>query len=83
MAYYKICPYCEARLDPGEKCDCRESLMQRAYDLLERLTPAQLDRLMEEWEKDTALGVGSTPDGKAEQGLTANVRTPIITKKGG
>lgn len=21
---YKICPYCGAALDPGEKCDCRE-----------------------------------------------------------
>lgn len=24
MAFYSICPYCEATLDPGEKCDCRE-----------------------------------------------------------
>lgn len=21
--YYNICPYCRARLDPGERCDCR------------------------------------------------------------
>lgn len=21
---YKICPYCGAALDPGEKCDCME-----------------------------------------------------------
>lgn len=21
--YYKICPYCQAHLDPGERCDCR------------------------------------------------------------
>lgn len=21
---YKICPYCGASLDPGEKCDCQE-----------------------------------------------------------
>lgn len=20
--YYKICPYCQAHLDPGERCDC-------------------------------------------------------------
>lgn len=24
MSFYKICPYCNAALDPGEKCDCRE-----------------------------------------------------------
>ena len=22
MSYFKICPYCDANLDPGEKCDC-------------------------------------------------------------
>lgn len=22
--YYRVCPYCGARLDPGEKCDCRK-----------------------------------------------------------
>lgn len=22
---YKICPYCKARLDPGERCDCRDA----------------------------------------------------------
>lgn len=24
MSYYWTFPYCEANLDPGEKCDCRE-----------------------------------------------------------
>lgn len=24
MAYYSMCPNCGARLDPGERCDCRE-----------------------------------------------------------
>lgn len=23
--YYKTCPYCGARLDPNEKCDCEKS----------------------------------------------------------
>lgn len=22
--YYKVCEYCGAHLDPGEKCDCRK-----------------------------------------------------------
>lgn len=21
---YRICPFCEAHLDPGERCDCRD-----------------------------------------------------------
>lgn len=29
MAYYNICPYCKAYLDPGEKCDCREPAKKR------------------------------------------------------
>lgn len=23
MSYYRVCPYCQAHLDPGERCDCR------------------------------------------------------------
>ena len=25
MAYYNVCPKCGANLDPGEKCDCKDS----------------------------------------------------------
>lgn len=25
MAFYKTCPFCGANLDPGEKCDCRDT----------------------------------------------------------
>lgn len=24
MAFYNVCPYCGANLDPGERCDCKE-----------------------------------------------------------
>lgn len=24
MAYYDVCPKCNAHLDPGERCDCEE-----------------------------------------------------------
>lgn len=24
MAQYRTCPYCEANLDPDERCECRE-----------------------------------------------------------
>ena len=29
MAVYKVCPYCGAHLDPGERCDCKEQQEKR------------------------------------------------------
>ncbi len=29
MAYYHICPYCDAALDPDEKCDCAQARAER------------------------------------------------------
>lgn len=29
MAYYNTCEYCDAALDPGEKCDCRKARTER------------------------------------------------------
>lgn len=26
MAYFETCPWCGAHLDPGERCDCPESM---------------------------------------------------------
>lgn len=28
--YYKICEYCGAYLDPGEKCDCKKAAASHA-----------------------------------------------------
>ena len=27
--YYHPCPYCGANLDPGERCECRDTLEQK------------------------------------------------------
>lgn len=24
MSYFRVCPYCESHLDPGERCDCMD-----------------------------------------------------------
>jgi hypothetical protein len=37
MAYFKECEYCHAALDPGEKCDCRESREARAALMVKRV----------------------------------------------
>lgn len=29
MAFYNVCPYCGAHLDPGERCDCKEQQNER------------------------------------------------------
>lgn len=26
--YYRVCPYCGAHLDPGEKCDCEREVQK-------------------------------------------------------
>lgn len=28
MSYYRVCPYCGACLDPGERCDCLDKEKQ-------------------------------------------------------
>lgn len=28
--YYRICPYCDAHLDPGEHCDCQVKKIEAA-----------------------------------------------------
>lgn len=44
MGIYKVCPYCGARLDPGEPCDC----IAARYDVLTPDNRARLDRLARE-----------------------------------
>lgn len=31
MAYYRICPRCGSRLDPGERCDCEEETKEEKW----------------------------------------------------
>lgn len=76
MQYYKICPRCGARLDPGESCDCQISNRIRfnrllngcrkpsdVYNALLALGNAgMLDR-----EKAPA-GAADADEGKAEKG---------------
>lgn len=41
MSYYRICPYCGAALDPGEKCDCGQKnrpLCRAETDGMKKLT---------------------------------------------
>lgn len=34
--YFETCPYCGAHLDPGERCDCKESRNAFAAELYEK-----------------------------------------------
>lgn len=31
MPYYRTCPHCGAHLDPGERCDCKETDTKEDY----------------------------------------------------
>ncbi len=81
MAFYRTCPRCGANLDPGEQCDCRGGLLDRAKDLIMKLSDDQLDRLMTELEKEEAVrGATNTTDGKAEKVLTGSDSASNDTK---
>ena len=54
MPYYRTCPHCESNLDPGEVCDCRGSIVEQLEELIMKLTPEQLDYVIERWEKEEA-----------------------------
>ena len=43
MSYYKICPYCGAALDPGEKCDCGQKETARS-------APTETDGMKKEFD---------------------------------
>lgn len=34
--YFTVCPYCGAHLDPGERCDCKESRAIYAKELYDK-----------------------------------------------
>ena len=54
MPYYRTCPHCGSHIDPGEVCDCRGSIVDRMKELIMKLTPEQLDYVIERWEKEEA-----------------------------
>lgn len=45
MAFYRICPYCHAHLDPGEVCDCQ--LDREHKEREQRKTEAESVRMLE------------------------------------
>lgn len=67
MAHYRICPYCHAYLDAGERCDCRQDPNSQA--------PGNS-------QKKTAPSAANTESGKMEIGLPANISTSMIAKNG-
>ncbi len=47
MEYFRTCPHCGAHLDPGEKCDCLESLREEAKAAVMLLTKEERKLLLE------------------------------------
>jgi hypothetical protein len=42
MSYFWTCPYCEANLDPGEKCECQE------HEYINKIHHKKLSKYMED-----------------------------------
>lgn len=59
---YRICPYCDAHLDPGERCDCQDKKIEAAPLQRERpqaKTPtASLAELPREVKRPGRYGYG-------------------------
>lgn len=70
MPYYKVCPFCGAHLDPGEKCDCQRAKgeLDESGDYAGRVKERQYRNLGEgsriQAERD--LGVQRQQEGGAD-----------------
>lgn len=42
MAYYRICSYCGANIDPGEICDCRADTEKRGHPVAPGTTSGKI-----------------------------------------
>jgi len=54
--FYKVCPYCQCNLDPGERCECRdeaEARRKEQTEVLDYTNPQVRFRFdeMQEWRK--------------------------------
>ena len=59
--YFKVCPRCGAHLDPGERCDCRETEKEAA--------PAATGTTSRKWiyAQSTSRPAGSQGAGEVQQ----------------
>ncbi len=56
MAYYKICEYCEAHLDPNERCNCRDDIGSAVKTEPERCTLRTVIAVDTEFEERSKSG---------------------------
>ena len=56
MSYcYWTCPHCGANLDPGEKCDCQDTMEQKKQAFKRQLADLHNTRSKECYEKDKQI----------------------------
>lgn len=61
MSYYRVCPYCHCNLDPGERCDCRQSKEAKEHTF----------PLIKKTETDKKNGTGAQETAPGSHGLKA------------
>ena len=83
MSYYRICPHCQAHLDPGEACDCwhmnREGTVNAQRETPVHEPRGNPERSLEKTEK-TALNAANIQSGESGKGLTAHISASSVQK---
>jgi len=96
MSYYKTCTHCGVNLDPGEICDCQDSLRNQFKAEVLSLTEEEHILLLRSWQihkahpelskeeciERAARGATNTQDGKGEQ-IKRPVSASIVTEAEG
>ncbi len=71
---YRICPYCGAALDPGERCDCQDPEQLQEAEPEEIIFTGSLKELAAELEAEQGER-GSTPQAVRTRTLLAKPKT--------
>lgn len=71
---YRICPYCGAALDPGERCDCQDPGQLQEAEPEEIIFTGSLAELAAELEAEQGER-GDTPQAVRTRTLLATTKT--------
>lgn len=71
---YRICPYCGAALDPGERCDCQDPEQLQEAEPEEIIFTGSLKELAAELEAEQGER-GGTPQAVRTRTLLAKPKT--------
>lgn len=65
-AYYQLCPYCGAALDPGEMCDCGENSSRNRAEGRQATFRGDNGKILHLRHEDTFAALLRNPGGYTE-----------------